>query len=159
MRCDPCQDFKPGAEYQYILDVDPASFDSGRPRDVIADASSIFVNAVMGFTPHFSEGTAKMDLVIDQNKTAKKFYGGGDTLQEFKVRAWGFHVPAECRRATWGLNALVLGERSREDRKGRGRAKTREGGREGKREGEEGSKKEEREREGGKEEGCNHSSK
>eukprot|EP00897_Mesotaenium_endlicherianum_P004609 jgi/Mesen1/4176/ME000219S03305 len=77
-------DFKPGQEYGYVLDIDPASFDQEAVAHAFNTASMFFVNAVMGFTPHFSEGTAKMDWLIDQNKSAQIFYGGGDTLFEFK---------------------------------------------------------------------------
>jgi len=34
--------------------------------------------------PAFWHGTSKMDEAIDRNTTAQKFFGGGDTLQEFK---------------------------------------------------------------------------
>ena len=49
-------DFKPGNEYGYFLDVAPESFDVPEVADVIGSARTIFVNAVMGFTPHFFEG-------------------------------------------------------------------------------------------------------
>jgi phosphoglycerate kinase len=38
----------------------------------------------MGLMPHFWHGTSKMSEVIDENITARKFFGGGDTLQELK---------------------------------------------------------------------------
>eukprot|EP00850_Spirogloea_muscicola_P021641 SM000256S08695 [mRNA] locus=s256:98454:102188:- [translate_table: standard] len=77
-------DFQPGQAYNYILDVDPESFSTGKVAEVLGGAATIFVNAVMGLTPHFSEGTSSLDMTIDQNKRAQKFYGGGDTLHEFK---------------------------------------------------------------------------
>lgn len=77
-------DFKEGGQYGYMLDIDPRSFDDDRVSTAILDAKTIFVNAVMGFTPHFSEGSRALDKTIDKNKDAFKMYGGGDTLQEFK---------------------------------------------------------------------------
>jgi phosphoglycerate kinase len=53
-------------------------------QTVISEAKTIFVNAVMGFTPHFTEGSKALDQAIDRNQGAFKMYGGGDTLQEFK---------------------------------------------------------------------------
>ncbi len=78
------QDFTPGSSYGYILDIDPASFEDRAVADTIATAKTIFVNAVMGFTPHFTAGSQALDHTIDRNGPAMKMYGGGDTLQEFK---------------------------------------------------------------------------
>eukprot|EP00850_Spirogloea_muscicola_P009700 SM000055S18234 [mRNA] locus=s55:138225:146666:- [translate_table: standard] len=88
------KDFRPGQEYRYVLDADPSSFEEGPAVDVLAKAKTIFVNAVMGMTPHFSDGTSTMDLVIDQNTEAQKYYGGGDTLQEFKLLHPGLYHAA-----------------------------------------------------------------
>eukprot|EP00245_Coleochaete_scutata_P008732 TRINITY_DN2725_c0_g1_i1.p1 TRINITY_DN2725_c0_g1~~TRINITY_DN2725_c0_g1_i1.p1 ORF type:complete len:453 (-),score=119.86 TRINITY_DN2725_c0_g1_i1:216-1541(-) len=79
------KDFKPGDHYKYILDIDPASFHDPRVADVISSSQTIFVNAVMGLTPQFSGGTSMLIKAIDNNTSAQKFYGGGDTLQEFKI--------------------------------------------------------------------------
>lgn len=67
-----------------MVDVAPESFENEAVVEALASAKTIFVNAVMGFMPHFWEGTSKMDEVIDRNRSAQKFLGGGDTLQEFK---------------------------------------------------------------------------
>jgi len=88
------KDFKKGDKYDYFLDVAPESFDAPGVAEVIGSAESIFVNAVMGFTPHFFEGSMKLDQTIDQNRHAKKFYGGGDTLQEFKNLSPGLYLAA-----------------------------------------------------------------
>ena len=48
------------------------------------EAKTIFINAVMGLTPHYIQGTVALDQLIDNNKEAVKLYGGGDTLQELK---------------------------------------------------------------------------
>jgi phosphoglycerate kinase len=77
-------DFKEGGQYGYILDIDPESFNDDRVSKAILNAKTIFVNAVMGFTPHFSDGSRALDRTIDKNRDAFKMYGGGDTLQEFK---------------------------------------------------------------------------
>ena len=87
-------DFKPGNEYGYFLDVAPESFDVPEVADVIGSAKTIFVNAVMGFTPHFFEGSEKLDRTIDKNTQAQKLYGGGDTLQEFKNLSPGLYLAA-----------------------------------------------------------------
>ena len=88
------RDFKKGDEYGYFLDVVPESFDAPGVAEVIGSAKTIFVNAVMGFTPHFFEGSVKLDRTIDQNRQAQKFYGGGDTLQEFKNLSPGLYLAA-----------------------------------------------------------------
>lgn len=76
-----------------MVDVDPSSFEVPEVLESLQGAKTIFVNAVMGLMPHFKHGTSKMDEVIDSNKTAQKFFGGGDTLQEFK--RYGLAVIAE----------------------------------------------------------------
>ncbi|NOZ69424.1 MAG: phosphoglycerate kinase [Deferribacteres bacterium] len=86
------KDFREGNEYGYVLDVDPASFADPKVSEAVLDAKTIFVNAVMGFTPHFSEGSKALDETIDKNKAALKMYGGGDTLQEFKNLCPGLYL-------------------------------------------------------------------
>ena len=76
--------FQSGRKLGYLLDIAGDSFEDPRVREVISQARTVFVNAVMGFTPHFTEGSKALDQAIDQNRTAYKMYGGGDTLQEFK---------------------------------------------------------------------------
>lgn len=88
------EDFKRGNSYGYFLDVAPESFDTSGVNEVIGSAKTIFVNAVMGRTPHFFEGSEKLDRTIDQNRNAQKFYGGGDTLQEFKNLSPGLYLAA-----------------------------------------------------------------
>ncbi len=86
------KDFKPGDRYGYILDVDPKSFADERVANVISGAKTILVNAVMGFTPHFTAGSEALDRTIDKNRQALKLYGGGDTLQEFKNLCPGLYL-------------------------------------------------------------------
>jgi len=86
------QDLVPDKSYGYILDIDQRSFSDKEVADVISSAKTIFVNAVMGYTPHFTEGSEALDRTIDKNHTAWKFYGGGDTLQEFKSLCPGLYL-------------------------------------------------------------------
>jgi len=78
------KDFQKGKKYGYVLDIDPESFKDPALVEALLGAKTIFVNAVMGFTPHFTAGSEALDRTIDQNRIALKMYGGGDTLQEFK---------------------------------------------------------------------------
>lgn len=84
--------FKEGNQYNHILDIDPESFADRKVLDTILGAKTIFVNAVMGFTPHFIEGSKALDETIDKNTSAIKMYGGGDTLQEFKNLCPGLYL-------------------------------------------------------------------
>lgn len=86
------KDFKAGKQYGHILDIDPESFSDEKVEAVLLNASTIFVNAVMGFTPHFTEGSKALDMTIDKNALALKMYGGGDTLQEFKNLCPGLYL-------------------------------------------------------------------
>ena len=88
------KDFKAGEKYGYLLDIAPESFDVPGVADIISSAKTIFVNAVMGFTPNFFEGSEKLDHTIDRNIQAQKLYGGGDTLQEFKNLSPGLYLAA-----------------------------------------------------------------
>lgn len=78
------KDFKAGNRYGYLLDIASQSFDDPQVKAVLSQARTIFVNAVMGYTPYFTEGSKALDQNIDKNQMAYKMYGGGDTLQEFK---------------------------------------------------------------------------
>jgi phosphoglycerate kinase len=86
------RDFRPGDSFGYILDIDPASFEDPLVAETIGTAKTIFVNAVMGFTPHFTSGSQALDHTIDGNREAMKMYGGGDTLQEFKDLCPGLYL-------------------------------------------------------------------
>ncbi len=86
------KEFKRGNSYGHILDIDRQSFSDKSVLDAILHSSTIFVNAVMGFTPHFYDGSQALDETIDRNTHAKKLYGGGDTLQEFKDLCPGLYL-------------------------------------------------------------------
>lgn len=85
-------EFRPGNSYGYVLDIDPRSFEERVVAGAIGTAKTIFVNAVMGYTPHFSAGSQALDNTIDLNRSAMKMYGGGDTLQEFKNLLPGLYL-------------------------------------------------------------------
>jgi phosphoglycerate kinase len=86
------RDFREGNEYGHILDIDPESFSDDKVTGAILNAKTIFVNAVMGYTPHFPEGSRALDETLDKNQSALKMYGGGDTLQEFKNLCPGLYL-------------------------------------------------------------------
>lgn len=88
------KDLKPGQELNYVLDVAPESFNDKYVNDIFHKAKTVFVNAVMGFTPHFNDGTIALDQLIDQNIEAVKLYGGGDTMQELKRLLPGLYIVA-----------------------------------------------------------------
>jgi phosphoglycerate kinase len=71
-----------GGKLHYILDMDPGSLDG--VRRTFESARTIFVNAVMGLTPTFSDGTKSLYRLIDENEDALKLFAGGDTLQELR---------------------------------------------------------------------------
>ncbi len=77
-------DIPKGKHLNYVLDADPKSFELPEVKKVFDEAAMFFVNAVMGFTPNFGDGTKAMYSLIDTNKAAKKLFGGGDTLQDFR---------------------------------------------------------------------------
>jgi phosphoglycerate kinase len=85
---------EPGTELNYVVDVAPKCFEEKDIHDVIMDAKSMFVNAVMGYSPYFVEGTKKMYSLIDQNTSATKMFGGGDTMQEFRSLLPGTYIQA-----------------------------------------------------------------
>ncbi len=86
------KDFRKGGRYGYILDIDHRSFADAKVLESILSSNTIFVNAVMGYTPHFTDGSRALDETIDRNSHAKKMYGGGDTLQEFKSLCPGLYL-------------------------------------------------------------------
>jgi phosphoglycerate kinase len=88
------KDFEAGNSYGYLLDVAPESFNAPEVLEAINSARTIFVNAVMGLTPHFFEGSRQLNLTIDNNREAYKLYGGGDTLQEFRNLNPGLYLDA-----------------------------------------------------------------
>jgi phosphoglycerate kinase len=93
-RIHDIRNLKQGCSLNYILDISPESFQLDKIKQVFFTANTIFVNAVMGFTPNFSEGTIALDLLINENKQASKLFGGGDTLQELKTLLPKIYKPA-----------------------------------------------------------------
>ncbi len=78
------RDFEKGQSYGPFLDAAPESFDFPEVHEALRSARTLFVNAVLGYTPHFSEGTERLNREIADNDRALKLLGGGDTLLEFK---------------------------------------------------------------------------
>jgi phosphoglycerate kinase len=89
------EELKPGDELGYVVDITAESFQDPAVHQAIQSAETIFVNAVMGFTPHFTDGSRALDTTIDENRHAIKLYGGGDTLQEFKDLNPGLYLSVQ----------------------------------------------------------------
>jgi len=85
---------KKGQQLNYVLDISERSFEEDSVKEVFGEAKTIFVNAVMGYSPHFYEGTIALDQLIDTNSNAVKLYGGGDTMQELKRLLPGLYIVA-----------------------------------------------------------------
>ncbi len=75
---------KKGDRFDYLLDIDPQSLQMDRIVEIIRSAKTIFVNAVMGLTPPFFQGTQALYELIASNQDAMKLFAGGDTLQELR---------------------------------------------------------------------------
>lgn len=86
--------FKKGDSFGYFLDIHPDSFDQPEVREIMLSADTIFLNAVMGFRPNFYEGSEAFYRIVCENKKAHKYFGGGDTLQEFKALNPGLYLKA-----------------------------------------------------------------
>lgn len=78
----------------YVLDVAEESFRQPEIEQVFREAGTIFVNAVMGYTALFPEGTMAMYRLIDENHNAIKLFGGGDTIQDYKTYLPGLFASA-----------------------------------------------------------------
>jgi len=85
---------KSGDNFDYVCDVAKDSFKIDEVHEIFHKAHTIFVNAVMGYTPYFNEGTIALDQLIDDNESAVKLYGGGDTMQELKRLLPGLYITA-----------------------------------------------------------------
>jgi phosphoglycerate kinase len=79
------KDLQAGMKLNYVLDADESSFDEAEIKHVFKSAKTLFINAVMGFTPHFTDGSKALYETIAENQTAMNLFGGGDTLQEFRT--------------------------------------------------------------------------
>ncbi len=93
-RIHDVHDIKPGTKLNYVLDIAFESFEEPSVREIFMKAEMVFVNAVMGYTPYFNDGTIALDQLIDQNLQATKLYGGGDTMQELKRLLPGLYIVA-----------------------------------------------------------------
>ncbi|HPI24867.1 MAG TPA: phosphoglycerate kinase [Candidatus Cloacimonadota bacterium] len=88
-------DWATQSEIGYILDAAEESFRLQQVQDVFKQAGTIFVNAVMGYTALFPEGTMAMYRLIDENHSAVKLFGGGDTIQDYKTYLPGLFASAQ----------------------------------------------------------------
>jgi phosphoglycerate kinase len=77
-------DLPAGTKLNFVLDAGVEAFKDESIKAVFDGAGTVFINAVMGYTTLFKDGTKAMYALIDTNKKALKLYGGGDTIQEFK---------------------------------------------------------------------------
>lgn len=89
------QDLKPGTVLNYVLDIAPESFADEAVKQVFASAETIFVNAVMGYTALYREGTKALYTLIDGCARADKLFGGGDTIQDFRDLLPGVFAKAQ----------------------------------------------------------------
>ncbi|MBW1781431.1 MAG: phosphoglycerate kinase [Deltaproteobacteria bacterium] len=83
---------KAGGDGQYLVDIEPRSFQEPRVMDAITSAATIFVNAVMGFMPLFHEGSEALYRLIAGNPSAARLFAGGDTLQELRNLCPGIYM-------------------------------------------------------------------
>ena len=89
------QTLKPGTKLNYVLDTSAENFTREEIKKVFQEAGTIFVNAVMGFTALYPEGSMAMYSLIDQCPKAIKLFGGGDTIQDFKEYLPGIFAMAQ----------------------------------------------------------------
>ncbi len=85
---------KRDTELNYVYDVATESFAEPGVIEIFHRAKTVFINAVMGYTPHFNEGTIALDQLIDETRDSVKLYGGGDTMQELKRLLPGLYIAA-----------------------------------------------------------------
>jgi phosphoglycerate kinase len=85
-------DLEKGRSLRWVLDVAAEAFDRGPVAEAIASARTVFVNAVMGLTPHFAAGSEGLYRAIHANRDARVYAGGGDTLQEIKALTPGVYL-------------------------------------------------------------------
>jgi phosphoglycerate kinase len=94
-RISDLKDWDQSEDIGYILDADPDVFELDEIKQVFNGAGTIFVNAVMGYTALFPEGTMEMYRLIDANPKAVKLFGGGDTIQDFGTYLPGVFAQAQ----------------------------------------------------------------
>ncbi|MBN1276841.1 MAG: phosphoglycerate kinase [Deltaproteobacteria bacterium] len=83
---------KKGSSLKHLLDIDAESLNQQSVKKVVDSAETIFVNAVMGLMPAFSEGTMNLYNLIASNRHALKLFAGGDTLQELRNLCPGIYL-------------------------------------------------------------------
>ena len=88
-------DLKPGTKLNYVLDIDPRSFEDEDVKQVFASAATIFVNAVMGYSTLIHDFTKSFNSLFDASSQAQKLIGGGDTIQDFRELLPGVFAKAK----------------------------------------------------------------
>lgn len=83
-RVHAVKDLKVGSSLNYVLDAAPEALFDPAVKEIFGKAETIFINAVMGYTTLFTGGSKATFQLIDENKTAMKLFGGGDTIEDFK---------------------------------------------------------------------------
>lgn len=83
-RVHDIRNLKAGTELNFVLDASPLSLDEAHIKEVFMASQTIFINAVMGYTTLFGEGSVATYKLIDKNSDARKLFGGGDTIQDFR---------------------------------------------------------------------------
>ena len=86
---------QPGTKLNYVLDVSAENFTRDEIKKVFLEAGTIFVNAVMGYTALYPEGSMAMYSLIDKCSKVVKLFGGGDTIQDFKEYLPGIFAKAQ----------------------------------------------------------------
>ncbi|MDD3235183.1 MAG: phosphoglycerate kinase [Candidatus Cloacimonetes bacterium] len=89
------KDIPKGTKLGFVLDIAPRSFELEGIKKIFTEAGSFFVNAVMGYTTLFPEGSMAMYSLIDKCDNAIKLFGGGDTIQDFKEYLPGVFARAQ----------------------------------------------------------------
>ncbi|PKN73175.1 MAG: phosphoglycerate kinase [Candidatus Cloacimonetes bacterium HGW-Cloacimonetes-3] len=89
------KELKKGTKLGFVLDVAPQNFEIEEIKKIFTEAGSFFVNAVMGYTALFPEGSMAMYRLIDSCDKAVKLFGGGDTIQDFKEYLPGVFAQAQ----------------------------------------------------------------
>lgn len=84
-----------GTKLNYVLDVAGENFEMEEIKAIFSQAGTVFVNAVMGYTALFPEGTMAMYGLIDSCSGCRKLFGGGDTIQDFKEYLPGVFAKAQ----------------------------------------------------------------
>ncbi len=99
-------EFKEGNSYGYMLDIDPRSFSEKKVSDAILNARTIFVNAVMGFTPNYSEGSRALELQEFKNLCPGLYLSVLDSSHYYFFTGGGTVLKAIEQDSPYGLQPV-----------------------------------------------------